>query len=57
MESIPVDAWDEEMRVGELEGRDHKSFQEIYRSDQYIVIILLILVPVVLAVYKCVQSY
>lgn len=57
MESIPVDAWDEEMRVGEVEGRDHKSFQEIYRSDQYIVIILLILVPVVLAVYKCVQSY
>lgn len=50
-------AWDEEMRVGEVEGRDHKSFQEIYRSDQYIVIILLIVVTVVLAVYKYVQAY
>lgn len=57
MESIPVVAWDEEMRVGEVEGRDHKSFQEIYRSDRYIVTILLILVTVVLAVYKYVQSY
>ena len=57
MESIPVVAWDEEMRVGEVEGRDHKSFQEIYRSDQCIVTILLILVTVVLAVYKYVQSY
>lgn len=50
-------AWDEEMRVGEVEGRDHKSFQEIYRSDHYIVIILLIVVTVVLAVYKYVQAY
>lgn len=57
MESIPMVAWDEEMRVGEVERRDHKSFQEIYGSDQYIVIILLIVVTVVLAVYKYVQAY
>ena len=57
MESIPMVAWDEEMRVGEVERRDHKGFQEIYRSDQYIVIILLIVVTVVLAVYKYVQAY
>ena len=48
-------AWDEEMRVGEVEGRDHKSFQETYRSDQYTVVILLIVVTAVLAVYKYVK--
>lgn len=52
-----VVAWDEEMRVGEVERMDHKSFQETYRSDQYIAVILLIVVIAVLAVYKYVKSY